>query len=122
MQVSVLPARVSTKGRTNGGIAGSPLPAHQLQTSHEVQQGGGPLKEHLNGGAKQRHLVEVEPEAAAGQPQAVVQQESYRPHSMVEHKGEDGVVDEVAIHDAAPKEVTVCMHIGQAVAYVIPPA
>lgn len=111
---------MSTKGRTNGSVAGSPLLTHQLQTPHEVQQGGGPLKEHLDGGAKQRHLIEVEPEAAAGQPQAVVQQEGHRAHSIVEHEGEDGVVDQVAIHDAAPHEVTVCMHIVQAVSICDP--
>lgn len=72
-----------------------------------MQQGRGALKEHLDGCPKQGHLVEIQPKAAACQPQAVVQQKGHCPNSLVEHECEEGVVDEVAVHDAAPEEVAI---------------
>ncbi len=63
----------SKRWLTGGSVAGGPFSAHQLQAAHEVQQGRGALKEHLNGCPKQCHLVEIQPKAAACQPQAVVQ-------------------------------------------------
>ena len=73
-----------------------------------MQQGGGALKEHLDGCAKERHLVEVQPEAAAGEAQAVVHYKGHAADSAVEHEGKEGVIDEVTVHDAAPEEVAVC--------------
>ncbi len=72
-----------------------------------MQQGRGALKEHLDGCPKQGHLVEIQPKAAARQPQAMVQQKGHSPDSFVEHEGEEGVVDEIAVHDAAPEEVSI---------------
>lgn len=79
-----------------------------------MQQGGGPLKEHLDGCAKERHLVEIQPEAAAGEAQAMVHYEGQAANSAVEHEGEEGVIDEVTVHDAAPEEVAVCNKITSA--------
>ena len=73
-----------------------------------MQQGGGALKENLDGCAKERHLVEVQPKAAAGEAEAVMQNKCKAANSTVEHESEEGVIDKVAIHDAAPQEVAIC--------------
>ena len=73
-----------------------------------MQQRSGPLKENLDGCAKERHLVEVQPEAAAGEAEAMVQHEGKAANSVVEHEGEEGVIDEISVHDAAPEKVAIC--------------
>lgn len=73
-----------------------------------MQEGCGAFEEHLYCCAKQRHLVEIQPEAAADEAEAVMQKKDQAANSGVEHQGEQSVIDEVAIHDAAPEEVAVC--------------
>lgn len=73
-----------------------------------MQQGGGALKENLNGCAKQRHLVEVQPKTAAGEAKTVMQNKGKAPNSTEEDEAEEGVIDEIAIHDAAPEKVPIC--------------
>ena len=64
----------------------------------------------LYGSAKKRQLVEVESKAAADEAQAMMQEEGNTANSTIEDQCEYGVVDKVAIHDAAPEKVTICKH------------
>lgn len=74
-----------------------------------MQEGCCAFEEHLYSCAEQRHLVEVKSKAAADEAEAVMKKEDEAANSAVEHQGEKGVIHEVAIHDAAPEEVAVCM-------------
>ena len=102
--------RTPTLGKhTGSSVAWGAFTAHQLQAAHEMQQGSGALKKDLNGSAKQRHLVEVQAKAAADQTHAVVQQEGHCPDSAVKHDGVQSVIDQVAVHDAAPEKMSICI-------------
>ena len=84
--------------------------AHELEAAQQVQQRGGALKEHHNGCPKQHHLVAVQPEAAAHQAQGMVKQERGTADSAVEQQCEGSVVQQVAVHEAAPEELLICNH------------
>lgn len=73
-----------------------------------MQEGCGALKEHLYGCAKERQPVEVQPKTAADEAETVMKKKGQAANSAVEHQSKEGVIDEVAVHDAAPEEVAVC--------------